>query len=196
MRFLVALTLSAALVAACTGSASMPTGPTMTPSGSPAAGATIAGTWVGTSADSSGTMMGTGMSQSMMANMTWQLTQSGNTFTGAMQFPGSSDSAIMSVSGTINGNTAVNMKMEVGGMMMGTCTAVATGTFDMDELMTQIHGSYEGSNSCTGAFTRGQVSMTRRGSPRRVVRQVLLESLIPLVMSPSAAALSSSRTTI
>jgi len=45
--------------------------------------------------------------------------------------------------------------------MMGTCTATATGTFDMDDMMTVLHASYTGTNSCTGPFRNGQLSMRR-----------------------------------
>ncbi len=69
-------------------------------------GSAVSGTWTGAASDSSGTMMGAGMSASMMANMTWQITQTGNTFTGVVQFPGYGGSG--TVSGTINGRTATN----------------------------------------------------------------------------------------
>ncbi len=47
-------------------------------------------------------------------------------------------------------------------MMSGTCNATATGTFDMDDMMTQLHGTYTGMNSCTGPFDHGQMDMTHR----------------------------------
>ena len=123
----------------------------------------MAGTWVGTASDSTGTMMGAGLSTSMMGNVTWQITQMGNTFTGVMQFPGYGGmGGVMTVSGTINGRTATfTMTMPGGSMMTATCTAVASGTFDLDDLMTQMHGTYSGSNSCTGPFNQGQMSMAR-----------------------------------
>lgn len=161
-RSLLAVALLSALAgAACGSGSSMPTSP-MAPTG-PTAGAAVTGTWVGTASDSSGTMMGAGMSASMMSNMTWQITQTGNAFAGVMQFPGYAGGGAMTVSGTINGTTATfTMTMPGGSMMTGTCNAVANGTFDMDSLMTQMHGTYSGSNSCMGAFDHGQMSMTRR----------------------------------
>ena len=66
----------------------MPAGPTAPsrPIGTGTAAAT--GTWVGTATDSSGTTMGMstgsmgmGMPGGSMGNMTWQLTQTGTTFT-------------------------------------------------------------------------------------------------------------------
>ena len=165
MRTLAAVAiLSASLSLAACGSASSPSSPSpTTPSGS----AAITGTWAGSAADSSGSMMGAGMSASMMGNMTWQITQTGNSFTGTMQFPGYGGMGMaagqMKVSGTISGKTATfTMTMPSGSMMTGTCTATAAGTFDMDDLMDQMHGSYSGSNTCTGPFGQGQMSMTKR----------------------------------
>lgn len=70
----------------------------------------------------------------------------------------------MTISGTITGSTATfTMTMPIGSMMTGiTCMATATGTFDMDAMYAQLHGSYTGVNSCLGAFTGGQLSMMHR----------------------------------
>ncbi len=46
-------------------------------------------------------------------------------------------------------------------MTATTCSAVANGTIDFDDLMTQMQGTYSGSNGCTGTFDHGQMSMTR-----------------------------------
>ena len=142
----------------------MPASPVSpTPSGSAAGTTALTGTWVGQAADSSGTMMGVGMSASMMSSMTWQVTQAGNSFSGTMQFPGYTGPGPMTIYGTINGNTATfTMTMPGGGMMAATCTATATGTFDINDLFTQIHGTYAGANMCGGPFDHGQVSMARR----------------------------------
>src|SRR6516165_8018740 len=71
-------------VAACGGTAasSMPTAPNSTTS------ATMTGAWVGTAFDSSGSMMGAGLTSAMMNNAHWSITQTGNTFSGTMQFSG------------------------------------------------------------------------------------------------------------
>lgn len=156
-----ALGLAGAVSAAACGS-----GPSagVSPSapGTPSANTALTGSWVGTASDSSGTMMGAGMSPSMMENMTWQITQTGNTFTGTMQFPGYMGRSPMTVSGVINGKTvSFTMTMPGGSMMTGTCTATASGTLDLNDLMTQMHGTYAGTNSCGGPFDRGQMSMTR-----------------------------------
>jgi hypothetical protein len=121
----------------------------------------LAGTWVGQASDSSGTMMGVGTSPAMMGTMTWQITQTGNRFTGTMQFPGYSGHGPMSVSGTVDGTTATFTMTMPGGMMGGTCTATATGTFDIDALFRQMHGTYAGTNACRGPFSQGRLSMAR-----------------------------------
>lgn len=161
MRSLHGFILATALATvACGGNSMMPSAMSSMPAGS-TSGTAISGTWGGSMSDSSGTMMGAGMSASMMGNMSWQITQTGNEFTGTMQFPGHGGSGM--VTGTINGRTATfTMTMPTGSMMTATCTATGTGTFDMDNFMTQMHGTYSGSNTCTGAFHNGQMSMNRR----------------------------------
>ena len=155
MRFLSSLTLGAALVAAaCGGSMSEPTRPT--PSNS------ISGAWIGSASDSSGSMMGSVSSSSMMGGTTWSITQSGNTFSGTMQV-GGHQGGTMTVSGMMTGRTgSFTMTMSGGSMMSGTCSATATGTFDMDDMMTELHGTYSGTNSCSGPFDHGQLSMSHR----------------------------------
>lgn len=122
---------------------------------------TLTGTWVGTSADSSGSMMGAGLSATMMAGTSWTITQTDETFTGTMQFAGY-HGGTMTVAGTMTGQAGTfTMTMPGGTMMMGTCMATATGTFDMDDMMTTLHATYAGTNTCTGPFTGGQMSMHR-----------------------------------
>ena len=95
-----------------------------------------------------------------MGQMTWNVTQTGNKFTGTMQFAGHPRHGAMTVSGTVNGSTATFTMTMPGGMMMN-CPAVATGTVDINEFMTRMHGTYNGANECTGPFDRGVVSLTR-----------------------------------
>ncbi len=154
MRIFAALGVLAVLTSAACSGTSSPT--------SPGASSTMSGTWLGTAADSTGSMMGAGMSASMMGNTTWSVTQAGSTFSGTMQFPGYQGGTMM-VSGTMNGRTGTfTMTMPSGSMMTGGCTAFATGTFDMDDMMTQLRGTYTGTNSCTGPFGQGQVLMSHR----------------------------------
>ena len=154
MRVLSALSMSIALVtAACTGSSSPTT---------PSTSATMTGAWTGTSSDSTGSMMGAGLTASMMGNTSWSITQNGNAFTGTMQFPGYMGGQ-MTVSGTMNGHSGTfTMTMPSGSMMSSACSATANGTFDMDDMMTQFHGTYSGTNSCSGMFNNGHMSMMHR----------------------------------
>ena len=155
MRFLAALGFVAALTAtACGGSTSSPTNPGVS--------ASMTGTWLGSSSDSTGSMMGAGLSASMMGNTTWNITQTGSTFSGTMQFLGYRGGT-MTVSGVMTGNTGTfTMTMPAGSMMTGSCSATSTGTFDMDDMRTQMHGSYTGTNSCSGPFNSGQMSLAHR----------------------------------
>jgi hypothetical protein len=159
--FLVAAALAGTLgAAACGGSSPTSMMNPVTPVSPSASSSAVAGTWTGASSDSTGSMMGAGLSASMMSGMTWQLTQSGNTFTGTMSFPGYGGHT-MTVSGTIDGRSGTfTMMVPAGSMMMAGCTATATGSFDMDDLMDQIHGTYSGSNTCTGPFDHGEISLT------------------------------------
>jgi hypothetical protein len=78
-----------------------------------------------------------------------------------MQFAGYMGGPAM-VSGTMTGHSGTfTMTMASGSMMSGTCAATANGTFDMDDMMTQFHGTYSGMNSCTGSFDRGDMTMRR-----------------------------------
>ena len=149
-----AAVLLAAFTAACGNSS--PTGPSgMTP-------ASMAGTWAGSSSDSSNSM-GTGsmMGQAGLGAMTWQLTQSGSTVTGSMSFSGMQGGRPGSFSGTMSGDDmTLTMDLPSGSMMSSGCSARATGTARVSG--TTMTGTYGGSNSCTGAFTNGQMTMTRR----------------------------------
>jgi hypothetical protein len=154
MRWLVSAALVAAVGAAGCGSSSS------TPAPTPSA-TMMSGTWVGSASDSSGTMMGGGVSASMMGGTTWSITQTGNNFSGTMHV-GGHDGGTMVVSGTMTGRTGTfTMTMPAGSMMMSRCSATATGTFDIDDMM-QFHGTYAGTNTCTGPFGQGQMTMTHQ----------------------------------
>jgi len=157
-------------VTACGGSSSMPAGPTApsSPTGTGTSAAT--GTWVGTAADSSGTTMGMstasmgmGMPGGSMGNMTWQITQTGSSFTGTVSFANYHGNGSMQVSGTMNGKTGTfTMTMPNGTMPMAGCSGQVTGTFDMDDMMVKMTGTYTGSTTCTGPFDHGQMAMSRK----------------------------------
>ena len=144
----------AAFTAACGNNS--PTGPSgMTP-------ASMAGTWAGSSSDSSNSMgAGSMMGQAGLGAMTWQLTQSGSTVTGSMSFSGMQGGRAGSFSGTMSGeDMTLMMDLPSGSMMSSGCSARATGTARVSG--TTMTGSYSGSNSCTGSFVNGQMTMTRR----------------------------------
>lgn len=156
---IVAVALSSGLLAGC-GAAANPMGPTAGATG--ASTLTLSGSWGGRVSDSSGTMMGAGLNAAMMADTVWQITQTGSTFAGTGRFGGYMGGP-MTITGTINGRTgSFTMTMPAGFMMSGTCLAVATGTFDLDDMFAAMHGAYAGSNSCRGAFDHGQIQMGRR----------------------------------
>jgi hypothetical protein len=157
-------------VTACGGSSSMPAAPTAanSPIGTGTSAAT--GTWVGTAADSSGTTMGMsmgsmgmGMPGGSMGTMTWQITQTGTTFTGTVSFANYHGNGSMQVSGTMDGkNGTFTMTMPNGTMPMAGCSGQVTGTFDMDDKMVKLTGTYTGSTTCTGPFDHGQMTMSRQ----------------------------------
>jgi hypothetical protein len=122
----------------------------------------VTGTWAGAASDSSTSAgAGTVMGQSSMGAMTWPLTQSGSTVTGSMSFAGMAGRTPGSVSGTMSGeDMTFAMDMPTNSMMSTGCSARATGTAHFNG--TTMTGTYTGTNSCTGAFTSGQMTMTRR----------------------------------
>jgi hypothetical protein len=123
----------------------------------------LTGTWIGTTTDSTGTMMGAGLSPSMQSNMTWNLTQTGTSFDGTVQFAGYGG-GLMRVSGDVVDHSATFMLSIPTGsmpMMRSGCTATATGTIDLDTMVMRMQGSYTGTNTCTGPFDQGQLSMHR-----------------------------------
>jgi hypothetical protein len=109
-----------------------------------------------------GSMMG----QAGLGAMTWPLTQSGSTVTGAMNFAGMQGmqgGMAGTFSGTMTGDIITfTMDMPLRSMMSTGCTAKATGTMQVDGTRMTMTGTYSGSNSCTGIFTSGQMTMTRR----------------------------------
>jgi len=160
----------AVVITACGGSSSMPAAPAApsSPIGTGTSAAT--GTWVGTAVDSSGTTMGMstgsmgmGMPGGSMGNMTWQMTQTGATFTGTVTFANYRGNGSMQVSGTMNGKSGTfTMTMPNGTMPMAGCSGQVTGTFDMDDMMVKMTGTYAGSTTCAGPFDHGQMTMSRQ----------------------------------
>ena len=81
--------------------------------------------------------------------------------TGSMSFSGMQGGRAGSFSGTMSGeDMTLMMDLPSGSMMSSGCSARATGTARVSG--TTMTGSYSGSNSCTGSFVNGHMTMTRR----------------------------------
>ena len=157
MKNTLAVVLLAGFVSACGNTSSMgPTGPT--------AQTAMTGTWAGSASDSSSAMgAGSLMGENGMGAMTWPLTQSGSTVTGSMSFAGMQGRMPGTFSGTMSGDEMTfTTDMPITSMMSSGCSARATGTARVDRTRMTMTGTYGGSNSCTGAFINGQMTMARR----------------------------------
>ncbi len=144
---------------ACGGSASTsPSGPT--------ASTSMAGVWTGIASDSSSSIgAGSMMGQAGMGTMTWQLTENGSIETGPMSFSGSGMQGRMpgTFVGTMSGDDMTfAMDMPTSSMMSTGCSSRATGTAHVNRTTMTMTGTYSGSNSCSGAYTGGQMTMNRR----------------------------------
>ena len=105
------------------------------------------------------------MGQTDMGAMTWRLTQNGSTVTGPMSFsgPGMQGRTAGSFTGTMSGDDMTfTMALPTGSMMSSGCSSTATGTARVNRTTMTMTGPYSGSNSCSGGFTNGQMTMTRR----------------------------------
>jgi len=126
----------------------------------------VTGTWAGLGSDSSSSMgAGSMMGQTDMGTMTWQLMQNGSTVTGPMIFSGSGmpGRGPGSFMGTMSGDDMTfTMDLPTGSMMSSGCSSRATGTVRVNRMTMAMTGPYSGSNSCTGSFVNGQMTMTRR----------------------------------
>jgi hypothetical protein len=91
-----------------------------------------------------------------------QLVQNGSTVTGTMSFSGMGSNMMRGTfTGTMSGeDMAFAMNLPAGSMMSGSCAAQTSGTVHMSG--TTMTGSYTGTNSCTGPFTNGQMTMKRQ----------------------------------
>lgn len=131
-----------------------------------AASASLAGTWAGSGSDSSSSLgQGSMMGQADMGAMTWQLTQNVSTVSGAMSFAGSGMQGRTpgSFQGTMSGDDMTFTRvMAAGSMMSSGCSSNATGTAHVNRSTMTMTGTYTGSNSCSGPFTGGQMTMSRR----------------------------------
>lgn len=149
----------ALFAAACGGNASMsPSGPT--------ASTSMAGAWTGIASDSSSSMgAGSMMGQADMGTMTWQLSENGSIETGSMTFSGSGMQGRTPgiFLGTMSGDDMTfAMDMPANSMMSTGCSSRATGIAHVNRTTMTMTGTYSGSNSCSGAYTGGQMTMNRR----------------------------------
>jgi hypothetical protein len=145
--------LVVASAVACGGSGGgSPTQPSAAPT--PSAPTSLTGIWSGTASDSSGP-----------GQMSWQLTQAGTSFSGTATLTdsGTGLSGRGSVSGTVS-NTSIHFSLGVpaGGFdsPYASCTAEVSG--DGQISTASITGTFAGSNSCTGAITSGQLTLSKQ----------------------------------
>jgi hypothetical protein len=142
---------------------SAPMAPSMTPTTSTSQ-TPATGTWTGSASDSSsGLGAGAMMGQSGMGTVTWQLSQTGSAVTGTMRASGMQGRMPGSFIGTMTGNDmSFTMDMPMNSMMSSDCSARATGTARLDPTTMTLTCTYSGTNSCSGPFGNGQMTMTRR----------------------------------
>jgi hypothetical protein len=143
--FAIALALGLSAAAAACSS------PTQPPS-EPAEG-DVTGTWTGSATDSSGD-----------GRMTWQLIQTGDTFSGTITMTDTASS--ISGHGSISGTVSMSLlrfaiSIPVGGFdsPFASCSTEVSG--EAQATSSFITGTYLGVNSCTGAVTAGQVALSR-----------------------------------
>jgi hypothetical protein len=147
--FILVVSLSVAAASGCSGDS----GPSPPPT-APSPGGGLTGTWVGTASDSSGP-----------GQMTWQITESGGSFSGPMTM---TDTATKltgrgNVSGTVSGaSIRFSIAVPAGGFdaPYNGCTADATGEGQVNG--NTISGTFQGSSSCGGTITGGQLTLTKQ----------------------------------
>ena len=113
----------------------------------------LTGTWSGTATDSSGP-----------GNITWEVTQSGDSFSGTLTMTDESSGAHGrgSVSGTVSRTTAAfSITIPAGGFddPWAACTATLTGTATVTS--SSLSGTFTGSNSCSGSVSAGQLTLSK-----------------------------------
>ena len=137
---------------ACRGGSSTPTQP------SGASSSNVTGTWSGSASDSSGP-----------GQMTWQITQSGSSFSGPLTMTMTTADTLMvvtargTVSGTLSGaSIQFSIAVLAGGFdsPFSACTANVSGSGSTSS--TEITGTYTGSSSCGGAITSGQLALNKQ----------------------------------
>jgi len=97
--------------------------------------------------------------------MTWQLTQSGTSVSGTMTMTDTSTKVTGrgTVSGTVSGSSLqFSVSVLVGGFdsPYNACSASVAGTVTISSA--SLNGTYEGSSSCNGAITSGQLTLNKQ----------------------------------
>src|SRR5262245_25748815 len=121
---------------------------------SPSSGSGLTGAWVGNASDSSGP-----------GQMTWQLTQSGGSFTGSITMTDTATklSGRGSISGTMSGSSLrFTIAVPSGGFDAphSSCTADVSGDGELNGAA--INGTYQGTSSCGGTISSGQMLLNRQ----------------------------------
>ena len=103
------------------------------------------------------------MGQAGMGSMNLQLVQNGANVTGTMAFSGMGSNMMQGTfTGTMSGeDMTFTMMLPTGSMMSGSCSAQTNGTLHMNGSMAMT-GNYSGTNSCSGPFTNGQMTINRK----------------------------------
>jgi len=129
----------------------------------PAPNAALAGSWLGRATDSQGD-----------TDVSWSLTQTGDTVTGTVttqavnRDDGSCNSCHRNKSGSVSGvmsGTTLTLTMffaaGVDGDPTPACSATVTGTATVADERT-LRGVYSGADTCEGAFANGSLAMARQ----------------------------------
>jgi len=139
------------LVAGCGSDA--PSSPSSS-SGSASSSVNLVGTWTGTGSDSSGP-----------GTFTWNITQqNGNQISGTITFRNASNiGGLGAISGTLSGTTlAFTLHVPVGALPppFSLCAISSDGSAQ-NVTASRISGTYTGTNSCSGPFNNGTLTMTK-----------------------------------
>jgi hypothetical protein len=126
----------------------------------------FAGTWMGTLSEAGGSMMGSRgmgsmMGGSMMGRATWMLSDDGTLVTGTMDLGPFGGTGRRTMTGAKSGDGwDFTMTVPDGMMPETTCHSTGSGTCRIaNNVMT---GTYSGTNSCTGAFGGGSLTLTHQ----------------------------------
>ena len=150
LRALAVLTLVSGTACGGSGGSSTPSQPSSTGSSS----VNLTGTWSGSASDSSGP-----------GQMSWQLSQTDTSFSGTLTMTDTVAGVTGrgSVSGTVSGSSIrFSINVPAGGFASpyAACTASVSG--EGQASLSTVTGTYSGSNSCSGAITSGQLTLSKQ----------------------------------